>query len=254
MRGRSTEPKPLNTEPTVVVIQHLTPSQSPLLSSLSLFSAHPSSHPSTQTFRNLISNRSLAPMVPSPGSISLSTVPVRISLPFPHFPTHLTLFSSQPNLAGLNKSKAAIEYDDPASASTAVSHMNAALLDGQKLSVEISLFPLPAPEPTPSPSPSPVRRRPSYSRSRSRSRSRSPYRRNGAPPRGGRWGPNRDFNRRSPPPHQRPPPPTRPYARRRSPGYDAGARRSRSPVRPAGRRFDSFLSLSLSLLRLSHRN
>ncbi|WWD18181.1 hypothetical protein CI109_102630 [Kwoniella shandongensis] len=75
-------------------------------------------------------------------------------------------------VSGLNRGKAAIEFDRASEAEKAVKHMDGGQLDGSFLSVQISEHPLPPPQPQ-----SPVRRRP-----RSISRSRSPaYRRRRSP-------------------------------------------------------------------------
>ncbi|WRT65949.1 uncharacterized protein IL334_002900 [Kwoniella shivajii] len=105
-------------------------------------------------------------------------------------------------VSGLNRGKAAIEFETPSDAQLAMKNMDGGQLDGSFLSVQISEHPLPAPKPI---SPPAVRRRRSISRSRTRSpprRRRSPsYSRSRSPPR------RASFRRRSLSRSRSPPPP-----------------------------------------------
>ncbi|KAI9634457.1 uncharacterized protein MKK02DRAFT_37988 [Dioszegia hungarica] len=71
-------------------------------------------------------------------------------------------------VSGLNRGKAAIEFEKSADAEMAVKHMEGGQLDGAALTVQISEHPLPAPQPA-SPNPAPTTGRRRYSNSRSRS-------------------------------------------------------------------------------------
>lgn len=136
--------------------------------------------------------------------------------------------------AGLNRGKAALEFDRPNQAEEAVRCMDGGILDGSvlkvqvriagscshrllQLTLQISADPLPPPR-----QPSPVARRSPPPPRRGSFRSRSP-----SPRRGGGW-------RRSPPPHRRRSP--SPYGRSPSPRRGGGFDRRPPPAYGPGAR------------------